>query len=160
MKKKPTTTVRPTCSADVPALQRVLDDTGLFPGEMLPDMLSNFLTKNTSEEIWLTCEADGDVVGFCYAVPEEQTDGTWNMLAIAVLSSKQGNGVGSALVRDLEGSLRESEQRLLIVDTSGAEKYAQTHHFYRKNGYHEEARIRDFWAAGDDKIVFWKPLQS
>ncbi|MEO1249198.1 MAG: GNAT family N-acetyltransferase, partial [Pseudomonadota bacterium] len=30
--------------------------------------------------------------------------------------------------------------------------------FYRRCGYVEEARIRDFWSAGDDKIVFWKAL--
>jgi ribosomal protein S18 acetylase RimI-like enzyme len=30
--------------------------------------------------------------------------------------------------------------------------------FYRKNGYIEEARIREFYEAGADKVVFWKHL--
>jgi len=158
MKKQPTTKVRATCSADVPALQRVLDDTELFPREMLPDMLRSFLTEKTNGEIWLTCEIDGEAVGFCYAVLEELTDGTWNMLAIAVLSSNQGGGIGSDLVGKLEDSLRERKQRLLIVDTSGTDRYARTRSFYRKNGYQNEARIRDYWAPGDDKVVFRKAL--
>jgi len=46
----------------------------------------------------------------------------------------------------------------LIANTSGVDEFAQTRAFYFKNGYAEEARIRDFWDAGDDKIVFWKSL--
>jgi hypothetical protein len=30
--------------------------------------------------------------------------------------------------------------------------------FYRKSGYGEEARIREFYKAGDDKIIFRKAL--
>jgi hypothetical protein len=46
----------------------------------------------------------------------------------------------------------------LIADTSGTDDFAPTRAFYRKNGYAEEARIRDFWAKGDDKVVFWTAL--
>ena len=80
------------------------------------------------------------------------------MLAIAVLPSKQGGSAGSALVKGLKSTLRKSGHRVLIAETSGADAYALTRKFYRKNGYVEEARIREFWAAGDDKIVFWKAL--
>lgn len=125
---------------------------------MLPDMMTGFLSENESSDIWLTCEADGKTVGFCYAVPEALADGAWNMLAIAVLRTEQGGGCGSALTRHLESELRKHGQRILIADTSGTDGFAQTRAFYRKNGYTEEARIRDFWAAGDDKIIFWKSL--
>ena len=47
----------------------------------------------------------------------------------------------------------------MIADTSGADEFAQTREFYRKNDYSEEARIRDFWAEGDDKVIFWKSLK-
>lgn len=151
--------IRPTESDDVPDLKLVLDATGLFPSEMLPDMLGGFLSEESSEDLWLTCVAEGKAIGFCYVVPETLTDGTWNMLAIAVLPSQQGSGVGAAIVRQLEAGLRERGQRLLIVETSGKDEFAPTRAFYRKNGYREEARIRDFWAAGDDKIVFWKSLK-
>lgn len=150
--------VRPTKSEDIPALQIVLDQTGLFPSELLPDMMSDFLSHEDSPSIWLTCETDGLAVGFCYATPEELTDGTWNMLAIAVHPSNQGGGYGGAIVQHLEAVLREHGHRVLIADTSGKDGFAQTREFYRKNGYVEEARIRDFWAAGDDKVIFWKLL--
>ena len=155
-----TKSIRPATSSDIPALQLVLDGTGLFPSGMLPEMIAGHLAGRATEEVWLTCERDGTAAGFCYAAPEKLTDGTWNMLALAVLPAWQGKGVGSDIVRDLEKSLREAGHRVLIADTSGTSEYERTRAFYRKNGYAEEARIRDFWAAGNDKVVFWKSLQG
>jgi len=150
--------IRSTKHEDIAALQEVLDGTELFPSEMLPDMVSGFLSTDESTDIWLTCESDDKAIGFCYAVPEELAEGAWNMLAVAILPTEQGRGCGGAITRHLEAELKERGQRILIADTSGADDFAQTREFYRKNGYAEEARIRDFWAAGDDKIVFWKSL--
>lgn len=150
--------MRSTKQADIPALQNVLDGTELFPSEYLPDMVSGFLTMEDSSDVWLTCEAGDEPVGFCYAMPEQFTEGTWNMLAIAVLPSQQGGGCGAGLVAKLEQVLRDKGGRILIADTSGTEDFAQTRHFYKRNGYSEEARIRDFWGPGDDKVTFWKSL--
>lgn len=150
--------VRPTQLVDIPALKLVLDDTELFPSDMLPDMAGGFLSGEDSHDLWLTCEMDGTAIGFCYAVPEELTEGTWNMRAIAVSPSKQGSGAGAALVQELESDLRKRGYRILIADTSGTDEFSATRQFYHKNGYAEEARIRDFWAAGDDKIIFRKAL--
>ena len=151
-------TIRDTKQQDIPDLKRVLDETGLFPSEMLPDLVSGFLSEDAGNDVWLTCDSDGDVVGFCYAAPEPLTEGTWNMLAIAVLPGVQGKGSGAALVAELESRLHRLGHRVLIADTSGTAEYERTREFYRKNGYSEEARIRDFWGPGDDKVVFWKSL--
>lgn len=150
--------IRPTKQEDITALKLVLDGTGLFPSEMLPDMVGGFLADPESDDVWLTCDNEGTAIGFCYAAPEQLAEGTWNMLAIAVLPSEQGGGCGGAIVRELEAVLRKRGERVLIADTSGTDDFAQTRDFYRKNGYTEEARIRDFWAAGEDKVVFWKSL--
>lgn len=151
--------IRPTKSTDIPALQLVLDGTELFPREMLPDMLAAFLSDEKSEDVWLTCENEGEAIGFCYAAPEALTEGTWNMLAIAVIPEKQHIGVGSAMIKHLEDALRADGHRVLIADTSSTEEFSNTRSFYRNNGYTEEARIRNFWAEGDDKITFWKSLK-
>jgi len=151
--------IRPTKSDDIPELMLVLDGTELFPSEMLPDMIGGFLSSADSEDVWLTCEHAGQAIGFCYAVPEALTDGAWNMLAIAVLPSNQGKGAGGAIASELENVLSKRGHRVLIADTSGTDDFSKTRKFYRKNGYAEEARIRDFWAEGDDKIVFWKSLK-
>lgn len=150
--------IRPTKHEDIAALQEVVDGTELFPSEMLPHMVHSFLSDVEPSDIWLTCEVSGKAIGFCYAVPEELAEGAWNMLALAVLPGAQGSGYGGAVTKHLEAELKARSQRILIADTSGTEEFARTRAFYRKNGYAEEARIRDFWAKGDDKIVFWKSL--
>lgn len=152
-----TPTIKPTSSDDVAALQTVVDETGLFPSEMLPEMLAPSLAGET-EAFWLTCHLEGEAVGLCYTVPEELADGTWNMLALAVRPDLQGKRLGQALVQTAEAHLKEKRQRILIVDTSGTDDFALTRTFYAQNGYDEEARVRDFWADGDDKVVFRKAL--
>jgi ribosomal protein S18 acetylase RimI-like enzyme len=63
-------------------------------------------------------------------------------------------------MRHMENALRANGQRLLLVETSGLPIYERTRAFYAKCGYEEEARIRDFYTAGDDKIVFRKALNA
>ncbi|MEO0916665.1 MAG: GNAT family N-acetyltransferase [Pseudomonadota bacterium] len=150
-------TIKPTTTDDIPGLRTVLDRTGLFPGNMRADMLAPALAGET-DAFWLTCHSYDDAVGFCYTVPEDLTDGTWNMLALAVRPDVQGKGIGAALVNAAETQLKANGQRILIVETSGTDDFGLTRKFYAQNGYEEEARIRDFWADGDDKVIFRKAL--
>lgn len=150
-------TIELTVPTDLPDLEVVLDLTELFPSELLANMIAPTLSGD-SDALWLTCHLDGRAVGFCYNEPEALTDRTWNMLALAILPDLQGRKLGSALIAATEERLRARGQRMLIVETSGAEIYAKTRRFYSGNGFDEEARIRDFWAAGDDKVIFRKSL--
>lgn len=150
-------TIKPLAPQDMSGLAAVLDGTGLFPSQMLPDMVAPLLA-GASDAFWLTCHHDGEAVGLCYTVPEELADRTWNMLALAVRPDLQCKGFGAALVKAAEQHLKEIGQRILIVETSGTPEFALTRGFYVRNGYEREAQIRDFWAAGDDKVIFRKAL--
>lgn len=145
-------------TSHIEGLKKVADEAGLFPAQMLPRMLSGHLEGSPNER-WLTCLLDGRVIGLCYARSEELTDGTWNMLALGVLPAYQGNGVGTKIVSAIEGCLRSEGGRMLLVDTSGTAAFARTRTFYIKNGYEQEAVIRDYWADDDDKITFRKRLK-
>lgn len=150
--------IRPSVANDIPSLQKIADSTGLFPPDLLPEMIAGFLSEGDGNSLWLTCEANGEAIAFCFASAETFAEGTWNMLALAVLPERHGNGVGRAVVATLERLLQSSGNRVLIVDTSGTESFSGTRCFYLRCGYTQEARIRDFWGPGDDKIVFWKAL--
>ncbi len=143
--------------ADLPALEAVLDATGLFPGELLDNMTSGFLAGDATAGSWLTLD-DGRPAALAYYAPERMTEGTWNVLAIAVHPASQGRGYGTALMRHIEEVLAARGARVLLVETSGVPEFERTRAFYRDLDYDEEARIRDFYAAGDDKVVFRKAL--
>lgn len=149
--------IHPAGAADVAGFKRVIDATGLFPSAMLDEMIAPYLSGNAGGEIWLAC-SEAEPVGLLYCAPERMTEGTWNMLLIAVDPAAQGRGNGSALTRSLEAMLAEKGARVLLVETSGLAAFEGTRRFYRRLGYVEEARIRDFYRAGEDKVVFWKAL--
>jgi ribosomal protein S18 acetylase RimI-like enzyme len=142
---------------DLPALKAIIESVGLFPSEMLDDMTANFIAGNESAELWLTLENDGHIA-IAYVAPERLTDGTWNLLLIAVASRCQGQGFGTTLLAHIEQTLRRQGHRILLVETSGLPEFERTRQFYRQAGYIEEARIREFYKAGEDKIVFWKAI--
>ncbi len=151
--------IRPAQRSDIPAIKSVAEDAELFPPEMLEDMIAGYLEK-TTRDIWFVSVADGRVVGFGYCEPERMTRGTWNLLAIGILAERRGRGIGGAMMRYLEDRLRSGGERILIVETMGTPAFLRTRAFYRANGYAEEARIREFYEPGGDKIVFWKRLRE
>jgi ribosomal protein S18 acetylase RimI-like enzyme len=149
--------IRYTERGDINGLKAILDQIELFPSDMLEDMLNGFLEGDT-DDLWLTLEASGSVLGFCYAVPEQLADGAWNILALGVDPKRQGSGAGAKLTAQMEAQIEDQDGRIIIVDTSGTEAFTNTRRFYEKAGFVQEARIRDFWAKGDDKVTFWKTL--
>ncbi|MGH7286410.1 MAG: hypothetical protein ACREI8_00100, partial [Myxococcota bacterium] len=48
----------------------------------------------------------------------------------------------------------------VYVETSGRRDYEPTRAFYERAGYVAEARLADFYAPGDDKIVYVKALAT
>lgn len=151
-------TVRPLARADLPAIADVLDGVSLFPKEMLDDLVTPYL-NNREDHRWLVATAADAITGFAYCEAERATEGCYNLLAIAVAADRQRAGHGAALLAALEVALAAGGARVLIVETSALPGYASARAFYPRQGFTEEGRIRDFYADGDDKIVFWKRLR-
>ena len=86
--------------------------------------------------------------------PEEAADRVFDLTMIAVRPDLQGEGRGSALMRHVEQNLREQDQRMLLIRTSGTARYDQTRAFYKGLGYSEHARVPDYWTDGDESVLF------
>lgn len=155
------TVIREARAGDRASIVGVAEASELFlPGEMLEIQakLDSFLSGAAGGDCWLIDDAGGGAEGIAYYAPERMTSGTWNLYLLAVRPGWRGHGRGTALVRHVERDLQTRGARVLLIETSGVPEFAGQRAFYTSLGYHQEARIRDFYDAGDDKIVYWKAL--
>jgi len=100
--------------------------------ELFPSELLDHMFEEDSDPasgFWITYDITGPVA-VSYVAPEPMTSGTYNLLLIAVHKNSQSAGIGQD----------------------------RTRQFYELRGYENEARIRDYYDIGDDKVVFRKVL--
>lgn len=161
-------TIRPAESTDIPAIKRIAIDTEMFDDDggagFVDAVLAGIVDGSLHDHHFVVTEAaDGRVIGAAYFAPEPSSDRMWNLYFIAVHPSRQGSGIGGALLDHVERHLHAAgpeTAQVLIVETSSTDQYARTREFYPKQGYIEEARIRRFYGPDDHKVVYWKLLTA
>ncbi len=163
-KSKSASFIRPAVRDDKPAIMALSVASGLFtPDELgeLEEMIDACFEGALGEgHTWIVYDRGEGPAGVAYYGPEQFSDDVYNLYMIAVQPDQQGSGVGTKLLHHVEKALINSNARMLLIDTSSLGSFALTRAFYRKNNYDEEARIRDYYAAGDDKVTFRKVLAS
>jgi GNAT superfamily N-acetyltransferase len=152
--------IRATVPGDTPHLLDIARDTGVFkPMELvaLEEVLDDYHATNQIQgHRSVTIEQAGRPIGFAYYAPAAMTDRTWYLYWIAVDRSIQSRGIGTRLLRWAEDEIAGLRGRLLLIETSGLPHYEPTRRFYAKHGYHVACRIADYYADGDDMVVFGK----
>ena len=149
-------------------LAELLVDTGAFHADEVEVALSLFdLTHGAAgaDDVPLDYEflgayVDEELVGYACFGPTPATDGTFDLYWLAVDPARQGRGIGRALVREVEAKLIARGGRLLVVETSSRPDYESTRQFYARSGYTEAARVRDFYAPADDRILLTTRLTT
>jgi ribosomal protein S18 acetylase RimI-like enzyme len=101
-----------------------------------------------------------ELVGYAVFGPTPATDRTFDLYWIAVHPDSQGSGAGTALMDAVERRLADGRARMLVIETSSRDDYVPTRTFYKKRGYHESARLRDFYSPGDDRLVLTRRLDA
>jgi GNAT superfamily N-acetyltransferase len=148
---------------DEPGLIAMLEATRLFPPHELDEvagMLAGHLDGSLDgQHRWAVALDEDRPVGAAYWAPERMTDGTWNLYMLAVHPERHGQGLGRALVSYVEEACRAEGVRLLLVETLGTPDFAPQRAFYAKCGYEEDARVREFYGAGLDKVILRKLLR-
>ena len=109
---------------------------------------------NPQQAIWLTAIDTEQPVGVAYCAPEPVTDGTWNLLMLWLQDGFAGQGFGKALVAEIEKELRARSARLLIVETSQLPEFERARKFYQSYGFQLAAEVKDFFAVGDNKLIY------
>ena len=107
---------------------------------------------------FLFAERDEAVIGYACYGPIPGTVSSFDLYWIAVDAGAQGAGIGRSLHDAAEAAIQELGGTRLYADTSSKPQYEPTRAFYRRMGYREAARLEDFYAAGDGKVIFEKAL--
>ena len=68
--------------------------------------------------------------------------------------------MGHTLLTEVEKEVRGRDGRLLLVETSSTGAYDRARHLYETGGYRREAFVHDFYAPGDDLLIYVKDLQA
>jgi ribosomal protein S18 acetylase RimI-like enzyme len=97
-------------------------------------------------------------LGYACFGPHPLTQGTYDLYWIVVDPVAQGHGIGHALLAGVEAEVLARGGRLLLVETSSTSAYASARRLYETSGYRCEAIIHDFYAPGDNLLVFSKDL--
>ena len=103
-------------------------------------------------------EINKKVVGWICFGETPCTLGTFDIYWIAVDPSAQRQGIGRYMLHFAQKKIEEQKGRLMVIETSGTSKYEPTQEFYKKNGFFLAAKIPDFYAPGDDKLVYLNTL--
>ena len=153
--------LRPLTAADRRRIEEITRAVRVFRDDELPVALEVFdgAVAGSPDYAALGAVLDGRLVGWICWGPTPCTLGTYDLYWMAVDPAAQGAGIGSVLLRAMEGRLAGSA-RLIVVETAGRPDYRPTRAFYEARGYRKAAVIPDFYAPGDDQVVYVKTLTT
>jgi ribosomal protein S18 acetylase RimI-like enzyme len=148
---------------DKPSITKILHSTPEFKtseAAVAEEVIDSYLKDSLGSGYHiLVADVDSIATGYiCYG-PTPMTEGTWDIYWMAVAQEKQDRGIGSALMESAEKEIVRAKGRLAIIETSSTPVYEKTRHFHLSHGYEIVARIPDFYAPGDDKLILKKRLR-
>lgn len=158
--------IRPAVADDSQRIEAIAVEAGMFSQEEAQQVIGSLLSSHFSsgaESTHLIYVAEEGIgvsgnraQGVVIGEPVVATDRVWKCLMIGVTPELQGKGVGGKLLAELESELKTREARLMIVETSASLSQARV--FYIKQGYQEEASIKNYWAENEHLVICTKPL--
>lgn len=149
---------------DVNIVRRVTENTGFFsPAEVAVsvELVEAALHRGAASGYsFLFAARDGQICGYtCYgAVP--CTSHSYDLYWIVVDADYQGQGVGRLLLTRTEELILATAGRQIYAETSSRRQYHPTRSFYRCVGFKQVARLKDFYARGDSKVIYCKTMSD
>jgi ribosomal protein S18 acetylase RimI-like enzyme len=141
-------------------LERLTRETGFFREEEVGtavELLDEHLAGDEDYR-FIGAFAGDELIGYACWGPTPGTEGTSDLYWIVVAREQQGSGIGSKLLQHVEQTLTADGCRLVVVETSSRADYAPTRGFYEARGYTRTAVIPEYYAPGDDLVIYLKDL--
>ncbi len=146
--------------ADVGIVAEIVKSTGFFNKEeidvatgLVEDCLEN---GEKSGYLFLFAELNGRSVAYsCYG-PIPGTHSSFDVYWLATHNDFRGKGIGKILMAETENRIAQLKGKNIYVETASKPQYEPTRKFYENCGYVIEARLKDFYASDDDKLIYVK----
>jgi ribosomal protein S18 acetylase RimI-like enzyme len=148
---------------DIETVREIVEATGYFTVSEVPvavELVQDNLVKGEADSgySFIFAQLGGRTVGYlCYGLIP-CTASSYNLYWIAVRPDAQRRGIGKALMREAERRVRAAGGTRIYIDTSYKAQYEDTRGFYQSLGYELDALLKDFYAPGDDKVIYRKVL--
>jgi len=152
--------LRPLGRAHRARLEQLTRATGLFREEEVAtavELLDESLAGDEDYQFVGGFEGD-ELIGYGCWGPTPGTVATSDLYWIVVDRVRQGAGIGSQLLAEVERRLTADGRRLVVVETSSRPDYEATRGFYAARGYTRAATIPGYYAPGDDLVIYTKDL--
>ncbi|MDZ7615754.1 MAG: GNAT family N-acetyltransferase [Patescibacteria group bacterium] len=145
-------------------VRAIVESTGFFNPEEIEiavELVDERLAKGAASGYeFVFADADGETVGYACFGRVPLTESSFDLYWIAVRAGQRRGGLGRALIGAVEQLVTEAGGGRVYADTSGRDQYAPTRAFYAGTGYAQAAFFPDFFAPGDAKVVFVKPVAT
>jgi ribosomal protein S18 acetylase RimI-like enzyme len=150
---------------DSESIGKLLESTGffhLYEIDVAKELSAINLLKGdeASGYQFIVAEELEKMLGYCCFGPNPCTESSYDLYWIAVHKDQMKRGIGRKLMELAETSIARMGGSIVWVETSGRAIYESTRAFYLAIGYEKVAVMPDFYAPGDDKVVFRKRVVS
>lgn len=148
---------------DVAAVRDIVLSTGFFSEaevDVAEELVAEHLGRGEASGYFFVFaeQIAGMPLGYACYGPTPCTASTVDLYWIAVRNECRGQGLGRRLLAEVERGLPRNSK--VIAETSSREQYRLTRRFYQSCGFELEARIRDYYAPGEDIMYFTKYVVS
>lgn len=157
--------IEPPQPDDVPVIERIATETGAFNHTevaIVREMLDTFFHPEPRDDHTFVVYRNGThaVVGFACYGPTPLTDRIWDLYWICVDRDHQKNGIGTVILQQVEQAVCNQGARAIYLETSDSPTYEPAREFYERNGYELLARIDEFYAPGEGKVIYRKVFRK
>lgn len=149
-------------TADIKRVTEIVESTKFFYDheiEVAAELVKERLESGESTGYYFVfADLDGITIAYsCYG-PISMSKTCFDLYWIATHNSYRGKGIGKQLLEETFRQAGNMGCKIIIAETSGQEHYSPTRAFYISNKFELEAKLKDFYDEGDDKLFFTRRI--
>jgi len=148
--------------SDIQAVRDIIVSTKFFYDhevEIAADLVHERLSQGEESGYYFVfAEEGGRVISYSCFGSDIMSKTCFDLYWIATHNDYRGKGIGKKVLAETEKIAGDMGCIILIAETSGLPHYEPTRSFYLGTGFTLEARIKDYYTLGDDKLFFTKRI--